>query len=145
MGIDEEHYVAVPPDPTDEEMVGVRATLRALTQDAAGPTFDGSHVHYLPLTPALFSILVILVMSAYYCLALWLAGLHYALAVGLLPALRMARTAPHLALKEASGRASSSRRERRFLESLVSAEVALTFVLLFLHARNADQFIYFQF
>ncbi len=29
-------------------------------------------------------ILVILVMSTYYCLALWLAGLHYALAVGLL-------------------------------------------------------------
>ncbi len=31
------YYIAVPPDPTDEEMKGVWATLRELTQDAAGP------------------------------------------------------------------------------------------------------------
>ncbi len=31
MGIDEDYYIAVPPDPTDEEMVGVWATLRKLT------------------------------------------------------------------------------------------------------------------
>ena len=30
-------YVAVPPDPTDKQMEGVWATLRTLTQDAAGP------------------------------------------------------------------------------------------------------------
>jgi hypothetical protein len=29
-------YVAVPPDPTEEEMEGIWATLRGLTQDAAG-------------------------------------------------------------------------------------------------------------
>jgi len=37
LGIDEDYYVAVPPDPTDEEMKGVWATLRGLTQEAAGP------------------------------------------------------------------------------------------------------------
>jgi hypothetical protein len=31
MGIDEDYYVAVPPDPTDEEMEGVWPTLRGLT------------------------------------------------------------------------------------------------------------------
>ena len=36
MGIDEDYYVAVPPDPTDKEMVNVWATLRGLTQDASG-------------------------------------------------------------------------------------------------------------
>ena len=37
LGIDEDYYVAVPPDPTDEEMKGVWATLRGLTREAAGP------------------------------------------------------------------------------------------------------------
>ena len=37
MGIDEDYYIAVPPDPTEKEMEGVWATLRGLTQDAAGP------------------------------------------------------------------------------------------------------------
>jgi hypothetical protein len=32
LGIDEDYYVAVPPDPTDEEMEGVWATLRGLTK-----------------------------------------------------------------------------------------------------------------
>ena len=32
LGIDEDYYVAVPPDPSDEEMAGVLATLRGLTQ-----------------------------------------------------------------------------------------------------------------
>ena len=32
LGIDEDYYVAVPPDPTDEEMKGVWATLRGLTK-----------------------------------------------------------------------------------------------------------------
>ena len=32
LGIDEDYYVAVPPDPTDEEMEGVWATLRGLTR-----------------------------------------------------------------------------------------------------------------
>jgi hypothetical protein len=32
LGIDEDYYVAVPPDPTDDEMEGIWATLRALTQ-----------------------------------------------------------------------------------------------------------------
>jgi len=32
LGIDEDYYVTVPPDPTDEEMEGVWATLRGLTQ-----------------------------------------------------------------------------------------------------------------
>ena len=36
-GIDEEYYVAVPPDPTDVKMKGVWATLRGLTQVAAEP------------------------------------------------------------------------------------------------------------
>jgi hypothetical protein len=31
--IDEDYYVAVPPDPTDEEKKGMRATLRALIED----------------------------------------------------------------------------------------------------------------
>jgi hypothetical protein len=31
MGIDEDYYIAVPPDPTEEEMEGVWATLRGLT------------------------------------------------------------------------------------------------------------------
>jgi hypothetical protein len=35
-GIDEDYYVAVPPDPTDEEIKGVWAKLRRLTQNAAG-------------------------------------------------------------------------------------------------------------
>ena len=37
LGIDEDYYVAVPPDPTDEEMKGVWATLRGLTRDTPGP------------------------------------------------------------------------------------------------------------
>ncbi len=37
LGIDEGYYVAVPPDPTDEEMKCVWAKLRGLTQEAAGP------------------------------------------------------------------------------------------------------------
>ena len=37
MGIDEDYYVTVPPDPTEEEMEGTWATLRGLTQDKAGP------------------------------------------------------------------------------------------------------------
>jgi hypothetical protein len=37
LGIDEDYYVAVPPDPTDEDMEGVWATLRSLTRDAAEP------------------------------------------------------------------------------------------------------------
>jgi len=37
LGIDEDYYVAVPPDPTDEEMKSVWATLRGLTREAAGP------------------------------------------------------------------------------------------------------------
>ena len=37
LGIDEDYYVAVPPDPTAEEMEGVLITLKGLTQDAAGP------------------------------------------------------------------------------------------------------------
>jgi hypothetical protein len=36
LGIDEDYYVAVPPDPTEKEMGRIRATLRKLTQDAAG-------------------------------------------------------------------------------------------------------------
>jgi hypothetical protein len=32
LGIDEDYYIAVPPDPTDEEMEGVWATLRELTK-----------------------------------------------------------------------------------------------------------------
>jgi hypothetical protein len=32
LGIDEDYFIAVPPDPTDEEMKGVWATLRGLTQ-----------------------------------------------------------------------------------------------------------------
>ena len=36
LGIDEDYYVAVPPDPTDREMEGIWATLRGLTQDAPG-------------------------------------------------------------------------------------------------------------
>ncbi len=32
LGIDEDYYVALPPDPTDEEMKGVWATLRRLTK-----------------------------------------------------------------------------------------------------------------
>jgi hypothetical protein len=31
LGIDEDYYIAVPPDPTDEEMEGIWATLRKLT------------------------------------------------------------------------------------------------------------------
>jgi hypothetical protein len=31
LGINEDYYVAVPPDPTDEELQGVRKTLRQLT------------------------------------------------------------------------------------------------------------------
>ncbi len=31
LGIDEDYYVAVPPDPTDDEMECVWATLRGLT------------------------------------------------------------------------------------------------------------------
>ena len=37
LGIDEDYYVAVPPDPTDEEMEAILAKLRALTQNTAGP------------------------------------------------------------------------------------------------------------
>ncbi|MEI8371278.1 MAG: hypothetical protein WCJ35_00425 [Planctomycetota bacterium] len=32
LGIDEDYYIAVPPDPTEEEMKGVWATLRGLTK-----------------------------------------------------------------------------------------------------------------
>ncbi len=32
LGIDEDYYVAVPPDPTDEQMEGIWATLRGLTR-----------------------------------------------------------------------------------------------------------------
>ena len=32
MGIDEDYYIAVPPDPTEEEMEGIWATLRELTK-----------------------------------------------------------------------------------------------------------------
>ena len=32
LGIDEDYYIAVPPDPTDEEMKGVWATLRGLAK-----------------------------------------------------------------------------------------------------------------
>jgi len=32
LGIDEDYYIAVPPDPTDEEMEGVWATLLGLTK-----------------------------------------------------------------------------------------------------------------
>ncbi len=32
LGIDEDYFIAVPPDPTDEEMKGVWATLRGLTK-----------------------------------------------------------------------------------------------------------------
>lgn len=32
MGIDDDYYVAVPPDPTEEEMEGIWATLRGLTR-----------------------------------------------------------------------------------------------------------------
>jgi hypothetical protein len=32
LGIDEDYYVAVPPDPTEKEMEGIRATLRVLTR-----------------------------------------------------------------------------------------------------------------
>jgi hypothetical protein len=35
LGIDEDYYIAVPPDPTDEEMEGVWATLRKLTGDGS--------------------------------------------------------------------------------------------------------------
>ena len=38
LGIDEDYYIAVPPDPTEEEMEGVWATLRRLTQGTVGPT-----------------------------------------------------------------------------------------------------------
>ncbi len=38
MGIDEDYYITVPPDPTEEEMEGVWATLRRLTQGTVGPT-----------------------------------------------------------------------------------------------------------
>jgi hypothetical protein len=38
LGIDEDYYVAVPPDPTDEEMAAVEATLRRLTRDTAEPS-----------------------------------------------------------------------------------------------------------
>ena len=37
LGIDEDYYVAAPPDPTEREMEGIWATLRTLTQNAAGP------------------------------------------------------------------------------------------------------------
>ena len=37
LGIDQDYYVSVPPDPPDEEMKGVWAALRGLTQDMAGP------------------------------------------------------------------------------------------------------------
>jgi len=32
LGIDEDYYIAVPPDPTEEEMKGVWVTLRGLTK-----------------------------------------------------------------------------------------------------------------
>jgi len=35
LGIDEDYYVAVPPDPTDLEMEGIWAMLRGLTQNAS--------------------------------------------------------------------------------------------------------------
>jgi hypothetical protein len=38
LGIDEDYYVTVPPDPTDEEMAAVEATLRRLTRDTAEPS-----------------------------------------------------------------------------------------------------------
>lgn len=37
LGIDEDYYIAVPPDPTDDEMEGILATLRGLTGDGAEP------------------------------------------------------------------------------------------------------------
>ena len=36
MGIDEDYYIAVPPDPTEKEMEGIWATLRGLRQVAPG-------------------------------------------------------------------------------------------------------------
>ena len=35
LGIDRDYYIAVPPDPTQQEMDGICATLRALTQNPA--------------------------------------------------------------------------------------------------------------
>ena len=35
MGIDEEYYIAVPPDPNDKEMEGIWATLQGLTKDGS--------------------------------------------------------------------------------------------------------------
>jgi hypothetical protein len=37
LGIDEAYCIAAPSDPTDEEMEGVWATLRGLTQGTASP------------------------------------------------------------------------------------------------------------
>ena len=37
LGINKDYYVAVSPDPTEEEMEGIRATLRALTRDTSEP------------------------------------------------------------------------------------------------------------
>jgi hypothetical protein len=37
LGIDKDYYVAVPPDPTDEEMKGVWKTLRELTPNTEEP------------------------------------------------------------------------------------------------------------
>jgi hypothetical protein len=37
LGIDEDYYVALPPDPAEEEMEGILVTLRGLSRDAAGP------------------------------------------------------------------------------------------------------------
>ena len=34
LGIDENYYVIVPPDPTGREMEGINATLRVLTRHA---------------------------------------------------------------------------------------------------------------
>ena len=38
LGIDEDYYVAVPPDPTEKEMEGIEATLRALMRDTPKPS-----------------------------------------------------------------------------------------------------------
>jgi hypothetical protein len=35
LGIDEDYHVTVPPDPTDEQMKGVCATLRGLADDSS--------------------------------------------------------------------------------------------------------------
>ena len=50
--------------------------------------------------------------------------------VGLIPGMRLTRVSLHNVLKESASRSTMARRERRTLQSLVSAEVALTLTLL---------------